>query len=303
VAEGKRKRRERASTLIIDVAAPPAADSGPAAIVVIHPPGPYLGRRYELVEDEQVIGRLDDLALPIDVEGMSRRHARLVRSNRAWDIEDLGSTNGTFVNDERITRRALRDGDLLRLGQMIAKFITGANMESAYHEEIYRMTVTDALTGVHNKRYLLEFLEREISGAARHGLPLSLVMFDIDHFKAVNDGHGHLAGDAVLKELGRRLRARMRREDLVARYGGEEFACVLTKTAKPGAITFAESLRGLVAADPFVIDDGSSLPITISLGVAEMPPGPELTAPDALIKAADARLYEAKRGGRNRVAG
>ncbi len=281
---------------------PPKASvvaSGPAVIVVIHPPGPYLGRRWELSKAENTIGRLDEVELSIDLDGVSRRHGRLLRSNGGWEIEDLGSTNGTFVNDERITRRVLRDGDLVRCGTVIAKFLAGANLEAAYHEEIYRMTVMDALTGVHNKRYFLEFLERELAGAARHQLPLSLVIFDIDHFKQVNDTHGHLAGDAVLKELGRRLKPRIRREDLIARYGGEEFACVLTKTNAAGAIPFAESLRQIVARDPFVFEE-QSLPITISLGIAEFF-APEAIPTEELIRVADEQLYAAKRGGRNRV--
>ena len=296
------------STLFIPqlpAGAKPAAAAGPAVLVFIHPPGPFLGRRYELRGDEVVVGRLEENQVPIDTESVSRRHARLVPDGGGgWAAEDLGSTNGTWVNDVKITRRALADGDQLRFGGAIAKFLSGANVEAAYHEEIYRMSVVDALTGCHNKRYFLEFLEREIAGASRYGLPLALVMFDIDHFKKVNDTHGHLAGDAVLKELGRRLRPRMRREDLLARYGGEEFGCVLTKTAQAGAVAFAEALRALTAREPFVHED-VTLPVTISMGVAEMAPpiqGKGLP-PEELIKRADERLYEAKRGGRNRVVG
>jgi diguanylate cyclase (GGDEF)-like protein len=145
----------------------------------------------------------------------------------------------------------------------------------------------------------MEFLEREIAVASRHGHPLTLVMFDVDHFKKVNDSHGHLAGDAVLKEIARRLKPRIRREDLLARYGGEEFACVLPDTTREGAAIFAEAIRILVERYP--VQHGSlSIPVTVSLGVA-VTEEPRHYDPTDLIRRADERLYEAKRGGRNRV--
>jgi len=230
---------------------------------------------------------------------VSRQHSTLsVDDAGDWWLSDLGSTNGTFINEEKIDRRKLADGDQIRFGDAIFKFLSGQNIESAYHEEIYRMTILDGLTGIHNKRYFLEFLEREIAVASRHRHPLALVMFDVDHFKKVNDQRGHLAGDAVLKELCNRIKARVRREDLFARYGGEEFAFVLCSTGLEGGILLAEQLRVLIAEKPATFD-GESIPFTISLGVAAV----ESTTKDAasLIKAADERLYEAKRGGRNRV--
>src|SRR5262249_14776482 len=163
---------------------------------------------------------------------------------------------------------------------------------AAYHEEIYRLTILDNLTGVHNKRFFLEFLEREISRAQRHGATLALVLFDVDHFKQVNDAHGHLAGDAVLKEISRRLRPRIRREALRARYGGEEFACVLPDTTSAGAGIFAEALRIIVERDPVMYQD-KRIPVTISLGVAVVATTHLEFAAD-LIRRADEKLYEAK---------
>jgi diguanylate cyclase (GGDEF)-like protein len=155
------------------------------------------------------------------------------------------------------------------------------------------------MTGIHNKRFFMEFLEREIAVASRHGHPLTLVMFDVDHFKIVNDTHGHLAGDAVLKDLAGRIRPRIRREDLFARYGGEEFACVLPSTALPGGIVFADHLRQLIEERPTVFDS-QSINFTISLGVTTLHRETGVD-PTALIKRADDNLYAAKRGGRNRV--
>ena len=174
-------------------------------------------------------------------------------------------------------------------------FLTGKQ------EEIYRLAILDGLTGVHNKRYFLEFLERELASSQRHGHPLTLVMFDIDHFKALNDTRGHLAGDHVLRTLSSRIQTRMRREDLLARYGGEEFAAVLNSTDLTGGIRFAEDVRRRIEAAPFEFG-GESFTITVSLGVAAVA-NEQGVDPAALIARADKKLYAAKCAGRNRVVG
>ncbi len=271
--------------------------SGQACIILLHPPGPDIGRRTPLEGQSYVFGREADADLVIARNSVSRRHAQLARDDNGWFVEDLGSTNGSFVNEERVQRQYLRDGDQLRFGDTIFKFLSGTNVEAAYHEEIYRMTIVDGLTGVHNKRYFLDFLEREIASCHRHGHPISLVMFDLDHFKSVNDERGHLAGDAVLKEMSARIKGRIRREDLFARYGGEEFAAVLTVTPLDGAIRFAEQVRGLIADTPFEFE-GERFAVTVSAGVATVHGETEIDA-EALIKRADDNLYEAKRRGRN----
>jgi two-component system, cell cycle response regulator len=287
--------------LVGPIDAPTApAERGEACLILLHPPGPEIGRRTPLVRDSYVVGRDVDADLVISRSAVSRQHARIERDDDgAWWAIDLGSTNGTFVNEQRITRTQLTDRDQVRFGDAIIKFLSGANVESAYHEEIYRMTILDGLTGIHNKRYLLEFLERELAGAKRHSHPLSLVMFDLDYFKRINDQHGHLAGDHVLKEIAGRIRPRIRREDLFARYGGEEFAVVLASTALDGAVTMAEHLRRLVCDRP-VMFDGNPLPVTVSLGVACADGGVDVDV-DGLIKRADDNLYAAKHAGRNRA--
>ena len=293
---------EKEKTMFLQNAPPVARKTsvgGDAVLLAIYPQGPGMGRRFALNKPELIVGRLDELDVPLEGEGLSRKHARIFRDETGWQVEDLGSTNGTHVNDVKITRQHLNDGDLLRFGVAICKFLSGDNIEAAYHEEIYRLSIIDGLTGVHNKRHFLEFLERELAVAARQGTPLSLIMIDIDHFKKINDTHGHLAGDAALKELCRRLRPRIRNTDLLARYGGEEFAVVLPATGREGAHQFAEVLRTLVESEPFP-HEGLRISCTISLGVAEVDPG-NPGKPDELIKRADANLYEAKRSGRNRT--
>lgn len=274
--------------------------TGEACLVLLHPPGPDIGRRTGLAKQLYIIGRDTDADLVISRSAVSRHHAQLLReADGSWWAVDLGSTNGTFVNEQRVQRQPLADGDQVRFGDAIFKFLSGANIESAYHEEIYRMTILDGLTGIHNKRYFLEFVDRELAGAKRHGHALSLVMFDIDFFKKVNDEHGHLAGDQVLKEVSGRLKARMRREDLFARYGGEEFACVLASTGLDGGVIFAEHVRHLMAERP-VIWNNTAISVTVSLGVACAYNEPNVDPP-TLIKRADDNLYAAKRGGRNQV--
>jgi diguanylate cyclase (GGDEF)-like protein len=266
-----------------------------ACLVQIY--GENLGKRYP-IDDDVTIGRSETSTIAVEVPNVSRRHARIfVEGSRCW-VEDLGSTNGTYVNDIEIHGpQCLENGDLVTTGGLVFKFIVGGNIEGLYHEEIYRLTILDGLTGVHNKRFFLEFLERELARAKRHDRPLSLAMLDLDYFKRVNDSHGHLAGDTTLKRVARLIEDRVRRDELLARYGGEEFAVVLPETDLEGAVAFGEMIRKQVEEHDFVFD-GREIEVTVSVGVAVL--GSDDDA-DALIAKADANLYRAKNSGRNRV--
>lgn len=267
-------------------------------LIEIH--GPNLGKNYRITETMINIGRDPNCSIQIDQENVSRSHCKLEKVRGATFIEDLKSTNGTYLNDVPISRERLRHGDLIKVGGVIFKFVSGGNIEGLYHEEIYKMTITDGLTQVANKRYLFEFLEREISRAIRFGRPLSIVMIDIDHFKKVNDSFGHLAGDAVLREMCAVLFKSVRREELLARYGGEEFVIVLPETGLSTATTIAEKARMTVERHGFEFA-GTPIPLTISLGAAEL--SPMAADPENFIRTADEMLYEAKRSGRNCVRG
>ncbi len=291
-------------TLILQRPLGPADEKKPhvgdACLVNLHPPGPDIGRRIPLLNRQYIVGRDNDAAFVVSRSSVSRQHARLYMDDEAtWFVEDLNSTNGTFVNEVRIKHQQLRDTDQVRFGDAIYKFLSGSNIESAYHEAIHNMAIQDGMTGIHNKRFFVEFLDREIAVATRYGHPLTLVMFDVDHFKKVNDTHGHLAGDAVLKDLAGRIRPRIRKEDLFARYGGEEFACVLPSTALPGGIVFGEQLRSMIEERPCHFEN-LQISFTISVGVTTMHRETGVD-PATLIKRADDNLYSAKRGGRNRV--
>ncbi|MCU0703858.1 MAG: diguanylate cyclase [Fimbriiglobus sp.] len=268
-----------------------------ACLVFIYPTGPQMGARYVLKETA-VIGRTDDCQVRNTDASVSRAHARLDCRDDGYYVTDLGSTNGTFVNNTPVTEALLRDGDYLRIGNCIYRFLEGGNIEAEYHEEIYRLTVQDGLTGLHNRRSLTEFLDRELSRAERHNRPLSLAIFDIDRFKAINDTHGHLAGDTILRQLAAILRPVVRKDELLARYGGEEFVMVLPETTGENAVKACERLRQIVSEHRFEYD-GKPVPVTVSIGVAVN--GPTADTPERLLRAADAKLYQAKAAGRNRV--
>lgn len=267
-----------------------------ACLVVIY--GINLGKRYNLTTKTNIIGRSEEARIQIDQESISRKHARITAKSSKHEITDLGSTNGTYVNDELVSSSELRDGDFVKIGRTIFKYLSGSNIESEYHEEIYRLTTTDGLTRTFNKRFFIESLDREISRCDRYQRYLSLVLFDIDHFKLINDTHGHLAGDDILRQLAELVASNTRREDILARYGGEEFAIVLPEVDSEGAVTFAQKCRTIVAEQRFAFES-EHIPLTISLGVTTMY-GRRVPHTE-LIRQADDALYQAKRNGRNRV--
>jgi diguanylate cyclase (GGDEF)-like protein len=270
-----------------------------SAMVVIY--GEDLGRKYELERPTTVIGRSSSCDVQVDQDSVSRNHAKIELEEQRAVVSDMGSTNGTFVNDEAVERPTpLRNGDLIKIGRTIFKYLAGGNIEALYHEEIYRLTTTDGLTQIYNKRYFLETLEREISRCRRYGRSLCLAMIDIDHFKQINDKFGHLAGDYVLKQLASAAKNKIRREDVFARYGGEEFAAILPEIDLDGARVTGEKLRKLIEGQRFVFEE-QTIPVTISVGIALVTD--EMLEAAALIAAADAKLYEAKAAGRNRVVG
>jgi diguanylate cyclase (GGDEF)-like protein len=275
---------------------------GGDCLVVIYTKEPtLLGKRFVLDTSPMRVGRGAENHIVLDGDSVSRRHTHLEQRSAVWFAVDDNSTNGTYVNDEQIVReQSLTNGDRIKVGPTIFKYLSGQDVEAQYHEEIYRMTIIDGLTQAHVKRFLLEALEKEIIRARRHTRELSFLMFDIDHFKKINDVHGHLAGDFVLKELARIVQGRIRRDEVFARYGGEEFAIVLPETTLDGARALAEGLREKVEQSRFVFQN-ESIKVTISIGVSTLTEQ-DKTSTD-LIRSADAQLYEAKRGGRNRVVG
>jgi len=272
-----------------------------ACLIHIYPTGPALGTRYALGEGATVLGREDKCQIIMDDESVSRRHASIQEQEGAFTVLDLQSTNGTFVNEERVSSHKLKDGDYLHIGNCIYRFLASGNLETEYHEELYRLAIVDALTGVHNKRYFLDFLGRELGYTTRYRRCLSLAMIDLDRFKSVNDQMGHLAGDVALRDLAACVKRTVRKGDLIARYGGEEFAVVMPETNSDGARKFAERLRALVESHPFRYED-QAFHMTVSVGLASCN-GENWITSNELIRQADEKLYQAKQEGRNRVVG
>ena len=247
-----------------------------------------------------LLGRDPQCGLRMTDDSVSRRHARIEADGAAHQIVDLGSTNGTYVNDKKIEQvQVLQNGDRIRLGNQIFKYLNSDELEGQYHEVVYKLMTTDGLTSLVNKRYFQETLEREVHLARRSEAPLSVLMVDLDHFKSINDSFGHLTGDAVLVEFSRRARSVLRSGELLSRYGGEEFSMMLTRTTITEAVSAAERIRQAVSSQP-IQTESHVIPLTVSIGVHCYDGLEEIDA-DQLLASADEMLYLAKKRGRNQV--
>jgi len=271
-------------------------------IVIAHPLEHCLGRRYSLKPGTVLeVGRAADAEIGFpEVPSISRRHARVSYLAEGVCLEDIGSRNGTFLNNHLVQgREALQSGDRFQIGAVVFKFLLEEDAEHAYHEAIHQMVICDGLTDLFNRRKFQEEFDREFTRARRYGRPLSLILFDVDHFKRINDSVGHLAGDAVLQGIARVVKEITRREQVVARIGGEEFAVLCPETAVEGASALAEKLRAAFAAEIMEVPGHSALSITCSFGVADVKPRMENS--NTLFNVADRALYQAKADGRNCV--
>jgi diguanylate cyclase (GGDEF)-like protein len=248
------------------------------------------------------IGRTLNSELMLEDGGVSRQHAKITWDGRVHVIEDLASRNGTFVRGERVTRAELGDGDLIQLGPHVC---FRYNVTDALHErlllQLFESSTRDPLTSAYNRRHFDERLRAELAYAVRHKSPLALVLFDIDHFKKVNDTFGHPAGDAVIKHVARVTSTQLRSEDVFARYGGEEFVMLLRGINGRDVVRVAERMRASLDALAAVFEN-RRIPVTVSAGCAVIEECPSRSAAELLGKA-DARLYDAKKQGRNRVVG
>ncbi len=268
-------------------------------LIVIETPLPtLLGRTIELSGDNVGIGRDLSNEVSVDEDSVSRKHAVLFHREGNWWLQDHGSTNGTQVNGRSLRcPQKLKSTDRIKIGKTVFKLVAEDDAEARYFERTFKMSATDPLTTVYNRRYFQQALDAEVSRAQRHERGLALIMLDIDHFKAVNDEHGHPAGDAVLRVVAHEMASLLREHDVIARYGGEEFAVILPETDKRGIVAVAERLRERVEKTP-VEHHGKLIAVTVSAGCAVLRGG-ETSA--VLIAHADSKLYEAKASGRNRV--
>ncbi len=264
--------------------------------------GSAVGFVLPLEEGETVLGRAPDTQLQVHDESLSRAHAAFVLSEGVLSVRDLGSTNGTYVDGNRVTgEHKLKGNERIWLGlNTLVRMQRMGPRELAAAQMLWESTTADPLTGLNNRRYLEQRIRSEYAFAKRHQRPLSMLVLDIDNFKRVNDTWGHIAGDAVLRAVGACLTSTLRTEDVAARFGGEEFVLLLRDEDAAGTQIAAERIRAQIEKMR-VPWEGRSIGVTVSIGLATFTPETNFEDGDAILARADACLFRAKQSGRNRV--
>jgi two-component system, cell cycle response regulator len=286
-------------TAIHDVSPLASDESTARSAALICISGRSIGQMFLLSKDETAIGRAPECDVFLDDEGVSRNHAKVIRQDHQLILMDLGSTNGTWHEGERVQVMTLQDGAKIQVGTAtILQFRYQDQREMQFHALMQTFKTHDPMTEAFNKRAFLAEIEVEAGFARRHGQPLSVVMFDLDHFKRVNDTYGHQGGDLVLRRVSKAVSETKRKEDIFARFGGEEFVLLLRNTHLEEAFIVGERIRRAVEQLE-VIHNGRRIPCTVSVGVATLQ-GEDMSHSE-LIERADDRLYMAKRKGRNRT--
>lgn len=274
----------------------------PMYLIVVN--GGTTGAMLRIEGPETTLGRSAENAHQFPEPTVSRCHASISYddSGLAW-LTDLGSSNGTYLDGKRIAPGAavrIEDGARIQLGvAVVLKFVSLDPCDERFQREMFERTVRDNLTGLYNRGYFMEQVGPLCERNRMRGLGTALLMIDVDHFKRVNDVHGHDAGDAALREVAKVLRDSTRVEDLVARYGGEEFILALPIASPEQGWDRAEQFRRELASRP-VRAGRKDLRITASIGVSCSTIARPRTV-KALMTTADIALYEAKRTGRDRV--
>jgi diguanylate cyclase (GGDEF)-like protein len=279
---------------------PEATGPAKAVLVLVYAgslDSPEVGHRFELTGDELIIGRSSDAGIQVDRDSVSRRHARLSRQGEGWAVADLQSTNGSYINDMPIREHRLQSGERLKIGNAIFRFLAAPGLEAALADEQYRIAVSDGLTSAWNRRAFIDILEREVARAHRFARPTSLCVLDIDGCKAVNDTHGHLTGDHIIKELSRRILQRTDRAEVLCRYEGTQFVLLLPECGHEQALARAEQLRQATASETFDFE-GDRIAVTCSIGVCTL--GGETDAAQ-FIRTGQELMLRAKKQGKNRV--
>ena len=278
-----------------------AADDAPPSIVLLVGPPGHAGKQWLLKKSDMTIGRADGVEISIPDSSLSRSHAKIIVTPTDVQIVDLGSTNKTFVNElplPPMVPRRLTDNNKIKTGNVIFKFLEKGNLESLATQELYDKSEKDALTGAFNKGALLLKGPEAIKRSTVLGEPLSVITFDIDFFKKINDACGHPGGDYVLKELGHLMNSKLvRSNDYFSRYGGEEFVLILQATPMKTAMEVAERIRATVESHQFIFE-GRRIPVTISIGVSA-----KIVTDtwESVYERADKALYSSKQNGRNRI--
>ena len=261
--------------------------------------GELNGSIFELPVGTISLGRSPNNTYALDFQGISRNHLKLEVGEQVT-LTDLDSRNGSFLNNRRVEGpTVLKQGDVIKLGIVALKFIPKGDPERLTYDKLNREANTDGLTKCYNKMYFNQACNLAVKKCRVTGEALTLIIFDIDHFKKLNDSYGHDAGDCVLRKMARVIRENgVRENDIFARYGGEEFVILLPKTNLKQSYEIAERIRKLVEGHQFHYED-KELMVTVSVGVADYRPG--VSTGTDLFKRADKAVYSSKEGGRNQI--
>ncbi len=306
-------REQGDNSFDVTVPVPARASSRARHPALVFLRGELLAAPIPLERDEVTLGRALEADVRVNDARASRMHARISVERDAatgetrYRLTDLGSTNGTLLNGEPVTDDYLEDGDKLTVGEQLLRFDLLDDIDREYQRQIHRLLAHDELTGLLTSKSFFSELRREAARAETESWPFCVLMMDLDHFKAVNDTHGHLVGSQTLEEVGTLITRALRAGDVAARFGGEEFAAFLLNADCAQGLVAAERVRTAIESYHFPAtrrgapggETGETLRITISVGVAVYPE--DARDPIELVELADTALYRAKNLGRNRV--
>jgi len=272
------------------------SDAGRKAYLVVLE-GWEIGREIELGAGQWTFGRAAHATVRINMPSVSREHAQIICTNGSGDdcflITDLDSSNGTSINDTSVTSARLRNGDKIRMGDVLFKFVLADEADARFYRDVHRLIHYDQLTGLLTLDAFRRRLDVELQ---RNDAVLSLAMTDLDGLKLVNDTYGHLAGSMVIREMGAMIRQCLRTQDCAALYGGDETIILFRDSTLADAQAVAEKIRQAIETFAFT-HKGNSFHVSISQGLAEWPRHGKTA--EELIGAADAALYRSKADGRN----
>ena len=275
--------------------------NSPAVVsLIMGGPSQWAGKTW-LLEKNLVLGRSKQQAdIYIPEKSLSRRHASLITQKQETKVKDLNSTNGTLLNKKKLPPGevfTLKNNDLLKMGKLVFKFIESGNIEALSALKVREQIHTDSLCQIHNRKFMEEKGDELFFKCQENEKPLSFILFDLDHFKKINDQYGHLGGDFILSCVAGVVQKLTRKSDIFCRMGGEEFALVVTAPLE-NAKTLADKIRIAVADEPFKFE-GRSISVTISAGVSSLKKEDKNWS--ALYKRADKASYISKKQGRNKI--
>ena len=273
--------------------------------------GELLGTPIPLDRDVVILGRALEADIRLNDSKVSRLHARIDvevdrnSGDRAFRIKDLGSTNGTLLNGQLVVESLLNNGDKILIGDHLFRFDMLDEIDREFQQQIHRLLAHDDLTGLLTGKSFFSELRREAARAEHESSPFCVLMMDVDHFKQVNDTHGHLVGNRALEVMGVLIKGALRSGDVAARFAGEEFSAFLLDADYAQGLVAAERVRRAIEEHHFSAarqggtETGETFRITISVGVAAYPD--DANDPIQLVELADSALYRAKRNGRNLI--